>query len=599
MSTIPRRFAIATLGAVVFATIAVVARFAAADNPPAVAPLTASAGGSALRGSWEFSPYRVLIYVKSTASPRAAPLRLAEFAAALDSEREKQLGGVWKLTVSAAPAKLPWDQPGEPQRVTADQIAASPTAQDKVFLLGIDARAAETVLTVRELDVRTGLWGATTTTRVPSAARLPAAAICALRDAFSPLVRIDDIADTGVTCRIRGGGLLQSGRGPELLKPGDVLRPIVRHFDAEGETVKGGVFPAAWTWLSVESADAGVARCSLSTGMQEPLALVYDGRTEYLGLMVKTRAADATELVIHARGPGDKPLEDLEILARIGKDKPPQPIGRTDARGAVKIESQKIELLTLYVRSGSDLLARVPLVPGVEPTLTLAVDDNGQCQCGFDAGNRRHAGQRIAPRTNVQRKQCDLARLNFHCTGVRCVPIGCDSVKLSRAKIALFTLYVRSGAICWPACRLVPGVRPDDIGRYRPRPMSMWVRRRDQRHAGQRIAPERTYSVNSAILRDSIFTAPRASVRPIGCGAVKIESQDRIDTLYVRSGSDLLARDAVGSRRQAVFYWPWTITVAMSGFRVDSSHRCTAHCSISSRRSRCWFRRINHRFAGT
>ncbi len=382
---IPRTFASATLGAVAFATIAVVARFAAADNPSASAPPsssasspTTSAGGPALRASWEFSPYRVLVYVKSTASPRAAPLRLAEFAAALDSEREKQLGGIWKLTVSAAPAKLPWDLPGEPQRVTADQLAVSPNSQDKVLLLGIDGAAAETVLTVRELDVRTGLWGATTTTLVPPAERVPAAALRALWDAFSPLVRIDDIADTGVTCRIRGGGLLPSGKGPELLKPGDVLLPIVRHFDAQGETVKGGVFPVAWTWLSVESAEAGLARCSLSTGVQEPLALVYDGRTEYLGLTVRTRAADATELVVHARGPGDKPLEDLEILARIGKDKQPQPIGRTDARGAVKIESPKIELLTLYVRSGSDLLARVPLVPGVEPTLALAVDDNGR-----------------------------------------------------------------------------------------------------------------------------------------------------------------------------------------------------------------------------
>jgi len=367
------------------AAIALNLRFVAAENAPAgataspaAAAPTSSASGAALRASWEFSPYRVLVYVKSDNSPRAAPLRLAEFAAALDREREKQLGGVWKLAVSAAPAKLHWDLPGELRRVTADEIAVSPTAQDKVFLLGIDNAGADSMLTVRELDVRTGLWGATTTTRVAPPARLSAEAIRSMWDAFSPLVRIDDVTDAGATCRIRGGGLLPSGKGPELLKPGDVLRPIVRHFDAHGETVKGGVFPVAWTWLSVDSADAGLARCSLTTGVQEPLALAYDGRTEYLGLVVKTRPSDFTELSVHARGAGDKPLEDLEILARVGKQKQPQPVGRTDARGAVKIESAKIELLTLYVRSGTDLLARVPMVPGVEPTLNLAVDDNGR-----------------------------------------------------------------------------------------------------------------------------------------------------------------------------------------------------------------------------
>ncbi len=114
-------------------------------------------------------------------------------------------------------------------------------------------------------------------------------------------MRIDEISDAGVTAKIRGGALLPTGKGLELLKPGAVLRPIVRHFDAHGETIKTGVFPVAWTWLNVESVDGAIARCTVQTGVQDPLALQYDGRTEYLGLAVATRSASQTELIVRAR----------------------------------------------------------------------------------------------------------------------------------------------------------------------------------------------------------------------------------------------------------------------------------------------------------
>ena len=72
--------------------------------------------------------------------------------------------------------------------------------------------------------------------------------------------------------------------------------------------------------MNVESVDGSLARCSVQTGVQDPLALQYDGRTEYLGLVTTTRPATSTELLIHTGGSGDKPLEDLEVFARNGKE---------------------------------------------------------------------------------------------------------------------------------------------------------------------------------------------------------------------------------------------------------------------------------------
>src|SRR5207302_7891732 len=83
-----------------------------------------------------------------------------------------------------------------------------------------------------------------------------------------------------------------------------------------------------------------------------------------------------TELVVQARGT-QRPLEDLEVSALANGDKRPRLIGRTDARGAVTIEAGgRIEIVS--VRSGDDLLARFPLVPGFESSLVAHVDDNGR-----------------------------------------------------------------------------------------------------------------------------------------------------------------------------------------------------------------------------
>jgi len=163
----------------------------------------------------------------------------------------------------------------------------------------------------------------------------------------------------------------------EIVRPGVVLRPLIRHFDAQGRTVRDGVFPVHWTWLRVEQSDGATATCRLETGVQDPIELRYDGRTEYLGLAVTTRATASTELIVRARG-DNRPLEDVEIFARGPGGAPANMVGRTDENGAVTIESPRVEVPMLYLRSGDDLLARFPIVPGAEPKVTIAVEDNGR-----------------------------------------------------------------------------------------------------------------------------------------------------------------------------------------------------------------------------
>ncbi len=77
--------------------------------------------------------------------------------------------------------------------------------------------------------------------------------------------------------------------------------------------------------------------------------------------------------------PGSEPLEGYAVFARppvaeeASASASSQRLGLTDWRGMLRIERDASPLRILYVKNGRQLLARLPLVPGAEPTQTMAL----------------------------------------------------------------------------------------------------------------------------------------------------------------------------------------------------------------------------------
>jgi hypothetical protein len=327
---------------------------------------------------WEYAAYRIVVFIKIDPSAEWSPKRRADLTELIEKQARALVGGLWRLKASEAPAELHWDSAAEIGRVESDRVPKTALEADKVMLLGLTEANGRLTIRTRELDVRTQVWGAPLTVESRRSGELADQLVRALWQSFSPIVRIDGISDQGVvTCRVRGGALPPANHSLELIRPGTVLRPLIRHFDAQGKTARDGVFPVAWTWLQVEQTDGPTAMCRLISGVQEPLEFNHDGRSEYLGLAVTARANDSTNLIVRARG-DSRTLEDVEVFARKFARGPPLLVGRTDEHGAVKIESPQIDSPMLYLRSGEDMLVRFPLVPGLEREVTIPVNDNGR-----------------------------------------------------------------------------------------------------------------------------------------------------------------------------------------------------------------------------
>jgi hypothetical protein len=386
-----RRLALRGIAAALAALMAlVVATVIVASEAVQTSPAAKSIPGTPERvdpASWEFSPYRVLVYVEFAAAPEWTVDGRKDMLAELESRANSFAGGVWQVKVTEKPAELHWNSAADVTRTASDSILPAALDADKLMLLGVGPSIdGHRQCRIREFDVRTESWGPVFLSRHPSRADFAEGTAAALWAALRPIVRIREMPEPGVVVvRVRGGELPIASPARSLIREGIALSPIIRHFDAQGRTLKNGVFPIDWTLLIVDSANGGAATCRVATAIQDPLDLKFDGRTEYLGLASIAPQESSTELIVQSRD-RQRPLEDVEIFAQRPSEKSPRLVGRTDSRGAIKLESNG-SLATVFVRSGDDLLARFPLVPGFEPSVTVKVEDNGR---------RLESGQLIA-----------------------------------------------------------------------------------------------------------------------------------------------------------------------------------------------------------
>jgi hypothetical protein len=114
---------------------------------------------------------------------------------------------------------------------------------------------------------------------------------------------------------------------------------------------------------------------------------------------VKPRFA-GTRLVLSARDNTGKPLAGYEIHARSGEDEQPELLGLTDHAGAFELPREDGTLVTLYIRNGRQLLAKLPIVPGhVETAAAKLPDDDPRLQAeGFIAAISSRAVDLVARR---------------------------------------------------------------------------------------------------------------------------------------------------------------------------------------------------------
>jgi hypothetical protein len=336
------------------------------------------------QAAWEFTPYQAKTWIAQEAVPQLPPSITAALSDTLPARIATTWSGVLRVEVAPAPAKLRCRLLAHFEQLTADTIAASVEPKeldtDKIFLTALHAGSRGFVLRLRELDCPSRQLGPLVEIPFSAIASLPSVITDALAESFTPLARIEIVDDGKLSARLRAGGLITDPDSPANVEPGMILRPVIRRNDRDGHPAKGGIQAIPWSYMSVDDKHDATLECTLRSGFRAAIPARGGVRIQRLALLVRPRR-DATRLTLRSRGDKSKPLAGYEIHRRLdGETQETQLLGLTDNRGELLVpRADATKLETLVVKNGQQLLARLPLVPGYEESLTAyVVDDDGR-----------------------------------------------------------------------------------------------------------------------------------------------------------------------------------------------------------------------------
>jgi hypothetical protein len=201
---------------------------------------------------------------------------------------------------------------------------------DKLFFLWIGPTGDEIEVRARELDCPMQFMGPVISARTSDWPYSVHLASVAVSQAFAPVARVEEAESRTALLRLRAGGLVIDKHNPAAVAVGDVMQPVVRRDDRNGQPAL--LEPLAWTFAAITASDGVKMEANVYTYSGGPgLQGRQNRRTQRMLLKVRP-SVEQTDIQLVVRDDGrpqagsfvyrrDLLTEDFELL------------GRTDWRG--------------------------------------------------------------------------------------------------------------------------------------------------------------------------------------------------------------------------------------------------------------------------
>ncbi|RCS55933.1 hypothetical protein DTL42_00650 [Bremerella cremea] len=367
---------------------------------------------------WEVAPYRTLVWLDIDPSCHVDAAFTDRLSRQLEEVRYASSGSVWETTIAPSPLDLTrWYRPDADVERFVERLRANdiePEKWDRVMLISIKRDAAWEI-DFREYDSMTNSLGSHHATSVLQRELIPTETLKLVYEKFLPLTRIDNVDKKKVSLGLKGATLVEEenlGRHQQYLnavefippaedqtidwkKPsvvnqaevpypdfipgmvgiGEAFQPVLRRNDRQGNLVKeNGIMFMPWTYITCEENDGLQIRGTMVSGFNTPLPGRRNVRTQRIAIGIRP-AQETTRLQLVDKSAEDVPLAGYEIYS---KDPDGATlIGASNPNGYIEIPTNPASAVRLlYVRSGGNLLARLPMVPGFEPQSTARITND-------------------------------------------------------------------------------------------------------------------------------------------------------------------------------------------------------------------------------
>ncbi len=328
----------------------------------------------------ELRPYRVKVEVAFASHGALTPERRQLFVDRLARRIDAAYGVCWNVDVE----ECRWLFPAHREsldRLSPEFLKAKygEDNSDKVFLLATRLEGDRLVVAGREWDTRihTLTHSAQLETReFPLAADIAALLI---RELFRPVAEISEVEFEQIGMRLQAGAFLTPDSTATQVVPKDHFLPYVRYKDKEYQVQKVTSLP--WTYIRSDEVDGFHIKGRMVSGMRLGLSGKKSKRIERLALAVNPAKRDTTLQLVLRKYP-DRVLAAhmVRVVSKVTyKEEARGELLElySDRNGKVSIPFREDDpLVWIYVRSGKQVLARVPYITGSGIDIELQLPDD-------------------------------------------------------------------------------------------------------------------------------------------------------------------------------------------------------------------------------
>ena len=307
---------------------------------------------------------------------RAAIAMQLDKAAASDSEQEASRRIL--ATFDSQAKSETKDRPAFPEG-TPTLMPKNRQQYDKIFFVAVAESNNVTgeptqigwSLAIRELDVRTLLFSDVWRLRVTKASQLPESVFRGIVETLTPIAHVVHVRENQIKLEERAGELLMLQTVIPALKEQQTMLPVQRINDRDGNPLRIRIVD--WTYFIVEKNRSSLVDAEMMTGLRDPISSRRRSTHWQLALLAKPRF-DHTTIKLTSYITPDMRIPICDVLEHLPEEKVAKRIGETDEQGEFQVgflPNRPVRLL--FIRSGTQLMARLPVMPGLTQVMTAPI----------------------------------------------------------------------------------------------------------------------------------------------------------------------------------------------------------------------------------
>ncbi|RMF96394.1 MAG: hypothetical protein D6741_10910 [Planctomycetota bacterium] len=329
---------------------------------------------------WELTPYKIRLVLAADDCVELEPALKNDVLPAVVTSLDYAAAARWEISGEICPPELRSVVLGDWKSLDKDLLPEEwrdPKQWDKIILVVVSQGIDGLHLKACDWDVALESFGVPVDGYAPDASQLSEAVEATVRRAFTPQARIAVIEPDAVQLRLRAGALPARDDQLGRVEAGAIFESFVRYEDRFGKA--RAIMRVPWSYLYIDRVDdGGKLISSVYSGLRNAFSARRRGRVRQITRLVRPQQG-TTRLVLFSPGEEKTPLVGYDIYAKSPGEEHYQRIGRTDFQGVIEIAPVDVSpLRELIVKHGSRQMARLPLVPGLEPVLEAALPNDDQ-----------------------------------------------------------------------------------------------------------------------------------------------------------------------------------------------------------------------------